>query len=91
MTDTPDPRPRKGLLKRTIPEARALIEKEFDAGNCDCRSCGWNALPYEHQISDEDIYDAIEGDGILELECQSQNDLEGRHEHRGTSIDLHAP
>jgi hypothetical protein len=67
-----------------ISEARKLLESRWDAQGA-CRSCGYHAALYEHDVLDEQIEDAIDNEnGVLELGCFS-DDSDG---HRGVRVDL---
>lgn len=69
-----------------IEQAKKRLKELWDSQG-DCRSCGWHGALYEHDVTDYDIQDALENNkGILELECVSKNDEEGRSSHRGISI-----
>lgn len=67
--------------------ARAVLESKWDADG-DCRSCGWHAALYEHEVDDSDILDALQNrNGILELSCVSK-DADDPTSHRGIKIDI---
>lgn len=58
---------------KEIERYREKLEKLWDDKGY-CRSCGWHACLYEHNVEDWEIQDAIEkNDGILELSCVSKN------------------
>ena len=68
-----------------IVEARKRLDDQWD-NEGDCRSCGWHAYQYEHDISDFDIADALDNyDGWLHLSCVSK-DADDSSSHRGAKI-----
>lgn len=70
-----------------IAEARKILEAKWDAEG-ECRSCGWHASLFEHDVEDEDIEWALEHDnGILDLPCVSNN-YEDSDTHRGVQINI---
>jgi len=72
--------------QQQIQEARKRLETKFATDGA-CRSCGWRALLYEHDVTDEDIANALDNEsGVLRLYCQS-DDSAG---HRGARIRIDA-
>lgn len=72
--------------QQQIQEARKRLEAKFATDGA-CRSCGWHALLYEHDVTDEDIANALDNEGgVLRLYCQS-DDSDG---HRGARIRIDA-
>lgn len=75
--------------QEAISEARKILVSKWDAEG-DCQSCGWHACLYEHDITDEDVADALDNNnGELELACQNYEygDPVG---HRGVKIKINA-
>lgn len=70
----------------TIARARAELERRWSAEG-ECGSCGWHAALYEHDVTDDDIVEAIGNGGRLELGCRSKDD-EDAWSHRGVRITL---
>lgn len=72
----------------TIAKARAELERRWDKEG-ECGSCGWHAALYEHCVDDDDLAEAIENGGRLELGCRNHEygDPVG---HRGVVIILEA-
>jgi len=66
-----------------IAESRLILEKKWDAEG-DCASCGWHACLYEHEVTDDDIKDALIGDGFIRLGCLNKDDDGSLH--RGIKI-----
>jgi|GEM_PF-4740041 len=72
--------------QQQIDEARKRLEAKFWTEGA-CASCGWHALLYEHDVTDEDIADALDNEGgVLLLYCQG-DDSDG---HRGARIRIDA-
>lgn len=70
-----------------IDEARRRLEDRWD-NQGECRSCGWHAALYEHDVTDSDLEYAIEhNDSVLELGCASVDADEGAP-HRGVKVFL---
>lgn len=69
-----------------IARARAELERRWDAEG-DCGSCGWHAALYEHDVDDEDLAEAIQDGGRLELGCRN-HEFEDPVGHRGVVIVL---
>ena len=68
-----------------IKEARTLLESKWDSEGI-CGSCGWHALLYEHNVSDDEIEEALDNDGgWLFLTCVSKDD-DDSYSHRGIEI-----
>lgn len=73
------------MTDEQIKKARELLEARWsDSG--ECRSCGWHAALYEHRVTDYDIAEALDDDGVLRLVCLS--DDEDRARHRGVKVNL---
>lgn len=70
----------------TIAKARAELERRWDAEG-QCASCGWHAALYEHDVDDEDLADAIQHNGRLELGCRN-HEYGDPYDHRGVVIIL---
>lgn len=71
--------------KEQIKIARELLEKKWGSEG-ECRSCGWRAGLYEHEVSNEDLEEAIDNDWILKLCCLSDDD--DAEAHRGAMVYL---
>lgn len=69
-----------------IKESRRVLEQKWDAEG-GCPSCGWHALLSEHDVEDDDISQALDGDGRLYLYCQSKDD-EDSFSHRKIVINI---
>lgn len=77
--------PSEGAQVEKIAAARARLTEAWEAQG-DCGSCGWHAALYEHDVSDEDLKDALENHGgWLHLECRSK-DADDRECHRGVKV-----
>ena len=72
-----------------INAARKVLEKKWQSEG-ECQSCGWHASLYQYEIDDDDIEDAIDGNGgLLYLPCLSR-DCDDTYDHRGVRIQLTA-
>lgn len=68
-----------------IKKARELLNARWpEAG--ECRSCGWHAALYEHDVTDDEIREALDDDGVLQLICMSDDEESFRH--RGVKISV---
>lgn len=73
------------ITQEKIDAARKRLEDAWDEHG-DCRSCGWHACLYEHDITDISIQHALEFDnGELQLPCISK-DRDEDERHRGITI-----
>ncbi|WP_407307878.1 hypothetical protein [Acinetobacter sp.] len=73
-------------MNSTIEDAKSvLIGRWCNEGACS--SCGWHALLGEHDVTDEDIQDALDNGGVLRLSCLNKDD-EQAELHRGITISL---
>ena len=73
-----------------IDEARKRLESLFDAQG-DCKSCGWHACLYEHDVTDSDIAEALDDyNGELELYCKNY-EYDDPIGHRGAKINIGIP
>lgn len=75
--------------QKAISEARKRLESKWDSEG-DCKSCGWHACLYEHNVTDDDIADALDNNnGEIELSCQNY-EYGGPVGHRGVKIKIDA-
>ncbi|RJO66948.1 MAG: hypothetical protein C4523_10675 [Myxococcales bacterium] len=74
------------IAPETIAKARAELERRWD-GEGYCGSCSWHAALYEHDVTDDDLAEAIRNGGRLELGCQNY-EYGDPHDHRGVTIIL---
>jgi hypothetical protein len=74
-------------LQHDVTSARQMLEDRWDAEG-HCRSCGWHAALYEHDVTDSDIAEALASfGGILQLGCRSK-DADDNDLHRGVRVNL---
>lgn len=75
-----------GATPEQIAKARAELERRWnDEG--ECGSCGWHAALYEHDVDDDDLAEAINDGGCLELGCRN-HEFGDPIGHRGVVIVL---
>lgn len=74
------------VTKSQIDAARADLVSRWDSEGY-CGSCGWHAALYEHHVDDDDIAEAMENGGRLELGCQNY-EYGDPVDHRGVIIVL---
>ena len=72
--------------KEQLERAYKLLKDRW-ANEGGCASCGWHAELGEHFFDDVDVATALEGNGVLHLNCVSPDD-EDSHSHRGVKVSL---
>lgn len=75
-----------GITPQMIAAARAELERRWDQEG-ECGSCGWHAALYEHDVTDDDLAEALTDGGRLELGCRNY-EYGDPYGHRGVVIVL---
>jgi hypothetical protein len=70
---------------KQINAARARLESKWDSEGM-CASCGWHAALYEHDVTDQEIANALESGGLLRLTCVGWKSHDDCDTHRGVRI-----
>ena len=80
--------------KEQIQQGWARLRAKWNAEGY-CGSCSWHGLIYEHEVNDNDIAEALDGDGWIRLGCVGDYAYEGGHrgvkifigpQHRGSEV-----